>query len=434
MAESWLHIPAGSDFSLINIPFGIITYSGASTPRVAVALGDQAVDLVVFSEYDGFAGLASIQPYLHLFNEPTLNPFAALGRPLHQNVRAYLHDVFVKDGPFRERLQDNAQLRDVCLVPLVSVQTHLPMHIGDYTDFYVGKYHAFNVGVLFRGPANALQPNYTHLPVGYHGRASSIIVSGTPVRRPWGQILDTDKKTPIYNPSNRLDIELELGAFVCKPNRLGAPVPLSKAEDHLFGYVLLNDWSARDIQAWEYVPLGPFNAKNFASTIGAWVVLADALEPFRIDGIQNTSDLQPYLKPADDSTKPMFDINLEVALQPHGASTSSVISRSNGRHLLWSFPQMLAQHTVGGCPLNVGDLLGSSTISGPDEGTQGSLLELTVGGSKTLDVGGVERKFLEDGDEVVLRGWCENAKGQRVGFGDCRGNIMAAWPNGVAEE
>lgn len=433
MAESWLDIPAGSDFSLINIPFGIVTYSGASTPRVAVAIGDQVLDLVVFSEFDGFAGLADIQPYLHLFDEPTLNSFAALGRPFHKKVRAYLHDVFVKDGPFREHLQDNAQLRSASLVPILSVQTHLPMHIGDYTDFYVGKHHAFNVGVLFRGPANALQPNYTHLPVGYHGRASSVVVSGTPVRRPWGQILDTDNKTPIYHPSKRLDIELELGAFVCKANRLGSPVPIGKAEDHLFGYVLLNDWSARDIQAWEYVPLGPFNAKNFASTISAWVILADALESFRVDGIENTSEVQPYLKPADGSAKPMFDINLEVDLKPKDAASSSVVSRSNGRHLLWSFPQMLAHHTVGGCPLNVGDLLGSGTISGPDDGTQGSLLEITGSGSKSLNVGGVERKFLEDGDEVVLRGWCE-ANGQRLGFGECRGQILAAWPNGVAEE
>ncbi|KIH90979.1 fumarylacetoacetase [Sporothrix brasiliensis 5110] len=426
MAESWLNIPSESDFSLINIPFGIVTYSGAPTPRVAVAVGDQALDLVVFSEYDGFSGLPDIQPYLHVFDESTLNSFAALGRPLHKIVRSYLHDVLVKDGPFRERLQDNAHLRSACLVPLAS--------IGDYTDFYVGKHHAFNVGVLFRGPANALQPNYTHLPVGYHGRASSVVVSRTPVRRPWGQILDADKKTPIYRPSKRLDIELELGAFVCKPNRLGVPVPLVKAEDHLFGYVLLNDWSARDIQAWEYVPLGPFNAKNFASTISAWVVLADALEPFRTDGIENTSELQAYLKPADGSAKPVFDINLEVALQPAGSNSPSVISRSNGRHLLWSFSQMLAHHTVGGCPLNVGDLLGSGTISGPDDGMQGSLLELTAGGSKIMDVGGVERKFLEDGDEVVLRGWCENSNGQRLGFGECRGCILPAWPDGVAEE
>lgn len=431
MAGSWLDIPVGSDFSLINIPFGIITYDGASTPRIAVAIGDHALDLAVFSSSTAFSGLPDVQPFLHVFDEPTLNAFAALGRPLHQKVRAYLRQVFVKDGPFRERLQDNEELRNASLIALTVVQTHLPMRIGDYTDFYAGKHHAFNVGVLFRGPANALQPNYTHLPVGYHGRASSVVVSGTPVRRPWGQILNADK-APIYHPSKRLDIELELGAFVCRANRLGAPVPLSKAEDYLFGYVLLNDWSARDIQAWEYVPLGPFNSKNFATTVGAWVVLADALEPFRTEGILNKSDLQPYLK--SDNPKAMFDISLEVSLQPRDTKTSSVISRSNGRHLLWSFPQMLAHHTVGGCPLNVGDLMGSGTISGPDAGTQGSLLELTSGGSKSFDISGVARTFLEDGDEVVLRGWCESAGGQRLGFGACRGHILEAWPNGVAEE
>ncbi|CAK7199416.1 hypothetical protein SEUCBS139899_002096 [Sporothrix eucalyptigena] len=431
MTDPWLNIPAESDFSLINIPFGIITYAsaGASAPRVAVAIGDQALDLAVFSASKGFSGLPAIQPYLHVFHEPTLNAFAALGRPVHRQVREYLQKIFAKDGPYRHLLQDNQELRNASLTDLTAVQTYLPMHIGDYTDFYVGKHHAYNVGVLFRGPANALQPNYTHLPVGYHGRASSVVVSGTPVRRPWGQILDADKK-PIYHPSKRLDIELELGAFVCKGNRLGAPVPIGKAEDYLFGYVLLNDWSARDVQAWEYVPLGPFNAKNFASTIGAWVVLADALEPFRTEGIANDSKIQSYLN--SDVKKAMFDINLEVSLQPNGTASSSVISRSNGRNLLWSFPQMLAHHTVGGCPMNVGDLLGSGTISGPDAGTQGSLLELTNGGSQPFEVNGVKRMFLEDGDEVVLRGWCKDSNGQRLGFGECRGHILEAWQHGVA--
>ncbi|CAK7245828.1 MAG: hypothetical protein STHCBS139747_007428 [Sporothrix thermara] len=347
MSESWLDIPADSDFSLINIPFGIITYAaGASAPRVAVAIGVQALDLAVFSANRGFSGLPAIQPYLHVFHEPTLNAFAALGRLIHRQVREYLRNVFLKDGPYRHLLQDNKELRNSSLIDLAAVQTYLPMHIGDYTDFYVGKHHAYNVGVLFRGPAKALQPNYTYLPVGYHGRASSIVVSGTPVRRPWGQILSAEK-SPTYHPSKRLDIELELGAFVCKSNRLGSPVPLAKAEDYLFGYVLLNDWSARDVQAWEYVPLGPFNAKNFASTISAWVVLADALEPFRTEGIPNETQALSYLK-----------------------------------------SDMLAHHTVGGCPMNVGDLLGSGTISGSKSGTEGSLLELTNGGSKPFEVGG----------------------------------------------
>ena len=431
--ESWLDIPAQSDFSLINIPFGVIAHAnaGASGPRVAVAVGDNALDLAVFSTSQGFSYLPAIQPYLHVFHEPTLNAFAALGRPVHRLVREYLQKIFQKNGPYRELLQDNQELRSVSLIKLTSVQNYLPMRIGDYTDFYVGKHHAYNVGVLFRGPATALQPNYAHLPVGYHGRASSIVVSGTSVRRPWGQILDADN-APIYHPSKRLDIELELGAFLCKGNRLGNPVSLAEAEDFLFGYVLLNDWSARDIQAWEYVPLGPFIAKNFASTVSAWVVLADALEPFRTEGISNEVECLPYLK--SEVKKAMFDINLEVSLQPNGTASGAVISRSNSCNMLWSFPQMLAHHTVGGCPMNAGDLIGSGTISGPKAGTEGSLLELTNGGTKPFQASGVERRFLEDGDKVVLRGWCIDSTGHRLGFGECEGQILSAWVQGVASE
>ncbi|KAH8885380.1 fumarylacetoacetate hydrolase family protein [Thozetella sp. PMI_491] len=427
--ESWLDIPGGSDFSLSNLPFGIISYEGATNPRPAVAIGDHALDLQVFAAGGGFASLPDILPHLSVFQEPTLNAFAELGRSLHQKTREHIRLLLLKDTSIPSVLRDN-NLRHSSLIALSKIQTHLPMRIGDYTDFYVGKHHAYNVGVLFRGPANALQPNYTHLPVGYHGRASSIVVSGTPVRRPWGQILD-ENKAPIYHPSKRLDIELELGAFICKGNTMGSPVPVSRAEDYIFGYVLLNDWSARDIQAWEYVPLGPFNSKNFASTISAWVVLADALEPFRAEGIANESELQPYLK--TETTKAMFDINLEVSI-PSTSSEASVITRSNARYLLWSFPQMVAHHTVGGCPLNSGDLLGSGTISGPDAGTQGSLLELTEGGSKSIEIPGGSRKFLQDGDEVVIRGWCVNEKGERVGFGEAKGQILEPWANGLAPE
>ena len=310
--QSWLEIPQGSDFSLLNLPFGIITHQGASNPRPAVAIGKHALDLQIFSQGQGFADLPSVSSYLTVFEEPTLKGFSELGRPTHKSVREYLQKVFQQDTAFPKALRDNAELRTSSLIPLDQVKLHLPFQIGDYTDFYVGKHHAYNVGVLFRGPDNALQPNYTRLPVGYHGRASSIVVSGTPVRRPWGQILD-ENKAPIYHPSKRLDIELELGAFISKSNKLGTPVPVSQGEEHIFGYVLLNDWSARDIQAWEYVPLGPFNAKNFASTISPWVVLADALEPFRTEGIKNDSEIQSYLKTS--TTKGVFDINLEVSLQ-----------------------------------------------------------------------------------------------------------------------
>jgi fumarylacetoacetase len=325
-------------------------------------------------------------------------------------------------------LKEKKTLQDQVLYHLSEVTTHLPMKIGDYTDFYAGLNHAFNVGVLFRGPDNALQPNYKHLPVGYHGRASSVVVSGTPIRRPNGQILVDPAKTPkvpAFSPCEKLDFELELGAFICKSNKMGDPVSIDKAEEHIFGYVLMNDWSARDIQAWEYVPLGPFNSKNFGTTISPWVVLADALEPFRSIGLDGGSREQvlPYLR--EKRKENMFDIKLGVELRSERGS-SSVITRTSGKNLLFSFPQMLAHHTSTGCNMNVGDLLGSGTISGTEAGSQGSLLEQTENGKKPITLTDREQQtFLQDGDEVVLRGVC-GGKGAYVGFGDCRGRVLPA--------
>jgi fumarylacetoacetase len=312
--QSWFPIPKSSHFSLANIPFGIISTSENKTPRPAVAIGEHALDLAAFRDGDGFSSLPSIQKHLKVFSEPTLNAFAALGRPVHGEVRRYIQGVFREDTSFPNVLKDNTSLQEKSLIPLKEVQMHLPMQIGDYTDFYAGKNHAYNVGVMFRGPANALQPNYTHLPVGYHGRASSVVVSGTPIRRPNGQILENptaDPKIPMFSPSRRLDIELELGAFVCRENAMGEPIPISEAADSIFGLVLMNDWSARDIQMWEYVPLGPFNAKNFGTSISPWVVLMDALEPFRTEGIKNDTELLPYLR---EGKRNVFDIQLEVDL------------------------------------------------------------------------------------------------------------------------
>jgi fumarylacetoacetase len=312
--SSWLEIleiPMGSDFSLSNIPFGIISHDRLVDPHPAVAIGDYVLDLRIFAEAGGFSKLPGGLPSIDAFKQETLNAFAALGRPFHRQIRNYIKDVFLADTPFPEILRDNQTLRETSLLPRSQVSMRLPLRIGDYTDFYAGKNHAYNVGVLFRGPANALQPNYTHLPVGYHGRASSVVVSGTPVRRPWGQFLNADKAT-VYEPCKRLDIELELGIFMCKANTMGSPVPLAQAEDYIFGYVLMNDWSARDIQAWEYVPLGPFNSKNFATTISPWVVLADALEPFRVKGIKNDTKLQSYLQPTTELGA--FDVSLDVEL------------------------------------------------------------------------------------------------------------------------
>ncbi|PNH46855.1 hypothetical protein VD0004_g1304 [Verticillium dahliae] len=425
---SWLTISPASHFSLANIPFGVISTESDSTHRPAIAIGDYALDLAAFAAADGFSGSATIKKQAHVFSSPTLNTFAALGRPFHREVRAYIQSIFAEDTQHAALLKDNASLRESALLPLSSVQTHLPLSIGDYTDFYAGKHHAYNVGVLFRGPANAFQPNYTHLPVAYHGRASSVVVSGTPIRRPWGQILldpKAEPKMPALEPCRKLDLELELGMFICRENTLGEPVPVGKAEEHVFGYVLMNDWSARDVQAWEYVPLGPFTAKNLGTSISAWVVLADALDGSKVQGIKNDTDLLPYLREGREYN--VLGIDLEVDLIT-STGNKTTISKTNSRNLLWSWPQMIAHHTITGCNLRTGDLLGSGTISGPDAGTEGSILEQTQGGKVAIRLeGGEERKFLEDGDTLVIRGWA-GKEGALVGFGEVSGKIEAALP------
>ncbi|KAF2222939.1 fumarylacetoacetase [Elsinoe ampelina] len=424
--KSWLSISPKSHFSLANIPFGIISHAKASTPHSAIAIGDYALDLEIFAAQNGFSGLSTIQPHQAVFSTPTLNAFAALGKPIHSAVRKYIQSILLDSTPFPKVLKDNKDLQQQALIPLKDVKMHLPMQIGDYTDFYAGLNHAFNVGVLFRGADNALQPNYKHIPVGYHGRASSIVVSGTPIRRPNGQILENPaaaKKAPVFSQCKKLDIELELGAFLCKGNEMGQIVPISEAEDHIFGIVLLNDWSARDIQAWEYVPLGPFNGKNFGSTISPWVVLTDALEPFRSNGLKNDTEVLPYLQ--EGGAKTFYDINLEVDLKTSSGKTG-IISKVKSNNLLFSFPQMLAHHSIGGCPMNTGDLLGSGTISGVETSARGSLLEQTDNGKKPISVDGEERKFLEDGDSINIRGVCGTEENGLVGFGDCEGTILPA--------
>ncbi|OCK82646.1 fumarylacetoacetate hydrolase FahA [Lepidopterella palustris CBS 459.81] len=425
--RSWFNIPRGSHFSLANIPFGIISTTPYETPRVAVAIGDHVLDLEIFAANNGFSALSPIQPHQHVFSQPNLNAFAALGRPVHSVVRKYIQSVFADDTPYPEVLKTNSHLQKQAIYPLKEVKTHLPFKIGDYTDFYAGLNHAYNVGVLFRGPANALQPNFKHLPVGYHGRASSVVVSGTPIRRPNGQILENpsaEKKVPTFSPCRKLDIELELGAFVCKANNMGEPVPITEAEESLFGVVLMNDWSARDIQAWEYVPLGPFNSKNFGTTISAWVVLADALKPFLAKGLDNDTELLPYLK--EKQTENIYDIKLQVNLKTK-TGNSTTLSKTNSRNLLWSFPQMLTHHTITGCPMQVGDLLGSGTISGLEASERGSLLEQNYNGKSSIKLsGGEERKFLEDGDEITITGVCGTNEEALVGFGECSGRIEPA--------
>ncbi|KAF2264582.1 fumarylacetoacetate hydrolase FahA [Lojkania enalia] len=425
--RSWFSIPRGSHFSLANIPFGIISTPSSKTPRVAVAIGEHVLDLEAFAANNGFSALSIIQPHQAVFSQPSLNAFAALGRPIHAIVRKYIQDVFDADTTYPEILKTNSALQKQALLPLKEIQTYLPFKIGDYTDFFAGLNHAVKAGSMFRGPINALQPNYKHLPVAYHGRASSIVVSGTPIRRPNGQILldpATEKKQPTYSACKKLDFELELGAFICKANKMGEPVPVNEAQDSLFGIVLMNDWSARDVQAWEYVPLGPFNAKNFGTTISAWVVLADALEPFKVKGIENDVGVLPYLKEKDN--KSVYDIQLKVDLQTKSGN-SKTIAKTNGRHLLWSYPQMIAHHSSTGCPLQVGDLLGSGTISGISQSEYGSLLEQSENGKIPIKISdSEERIFLEDGDEVTFSGVCGSDEEALVGFGECVGRIEPA--------
>lgn len=323
--KSWLPIQTNSHFSLANIPFGIISTKTSPTPRPAIAIGDFVLDLQAFAANGGFEALSSSELKTEVFSSSTLNAFAALGRPVHSAVRTYLQSLFTENTPHLAVLKDNEQQRKA-LIPLKDVTTHLPLEIGDYTDFFAGVNHAYNVGVLFRGPQNALQPNYNHLPVAYHSRASSVVISGTPIRRPWGQILldpHAEPKIPTFTPCRRLDIELEMAAFVCTPNALGEQVGVNEAGKHIFGYVLMNDWSARDIQVWEYVPLGPFNAKNFGTTISAWVVLPDALEPFAVTSLENKTELQSYLK--EENKENAYDVKLEVDLTSEYSSIRSYI-------------------------------------------------------------------------------------------------------------
>ncbi|KAK3070620.1 hypothetical protein LTR53_010134 [Teratosphaeriaceae sp. CCFEE 6253] len=414
--KSWLGIDPKSHFSLSNLPFGIISTAATPEPHPAVAVGEYVLDLLVFAQGNGFAALSIIQPHQAVFKQPTLNGFAALGRPMHRVVREYLQSIFLAEGLFPGIMRDNKQLRGNALLLQTECHMHLPMQINDYTDFYAGLHHAYNVGVLFRGPDNALQPNYKHLPVGYHGRASSVVVSGTPIRRPNGQILaDPNVKKPSLAPCHKLDMELELGCFVCKPSALGEPVRIRDAPEHLFGVVLLNDWSARDIQAWD---------KNFGTTISPWVVVMDALEPFTSAGMQNDVEVLPYLD--EQGRKSNFSIDLAVTLTT-ASGNATTICNTSAANLLFSFPQMLAHHTVGGCPFAVGDLLASGTISGENKSAKGCLLEQSENGKVSLRLtGGEERRFLEDGDTVTITGVCPGDDGALVGFGDCSGKIMPA--------
>ena len=405
-----IDIPQNSDFTINNLPYGIFSINGGAR-KAGIAIGEHIIDL------DGLqaAGLlGELELPSGIFLKDVLNDFIELGRPIWKELRKELQRLIEVGDETLERY----------LVNQSEVVMHMPVHVGDYTDFYSSEEHATNVGIMFRGKDNALMPNWKHIPVGYHGRSSSIIVSGEPFHRPKGQVMPKDAEAPIFNESKLLDIELEMG-FICgKSTELGEAVSTSEAEDHVFGMVLFNDWSARDIQKWEYVPLGPFLGKSFASSISPWIVTLEALEEYKVDAPVQNPEVLAYLKYEG---KKAYDIQLEVFLKPENGEETK-ISASNHKYLYWTIVQQIAHQTVNGCNLNVGDLYGSGTISGPTEDSYGSLLELTWQGTKPIKLSdGTERKFLQDFDTVIIRGFCEN-NGSRIGFGEVRTQILPAKP------
>lgn len=413
--ESFIPLAADSHFSIHNLPYGVFTPLAGGPARVGVAIGNMVLDLSVLQEA-GFFG-KTVLAKTAVFSQPALNPFMSLGPAAWNRARTTIQTLLRADNP---TLRDQTALRQRAFWPLSAVRLHLPVEIGDYTDFYSSKEHASNVGAIF-GRETPLQENWLHLPVGYHGRASSIVLHGTPIRRPFGQYLPVGNSQPQFGPTRELDFELELGFFIGPGSSLGQPIPIERAAEHIFGLVLVNDWSARDIQRWEYRPLGPFLGKNFATSISPWVVPLAALEPFRVSGPLQEPPPLPYLQ----TTTPWaFDIHLEVRLQTSQMETAVPISHANFRHMYWHIAQQLAHHTSNGCNLRTGDLLASGTISGPTPDTGGSMLELSWGGTRPLVLpNGETRTFLENGDRLTLTAWCQG-DGYLVGFGAVTGLVI----------
>jgi fumarylacetoacetase len=415
--RSFIEVPPDSHFPVENLPFGVFQPRDGK-PRVGVAIGDLIIDLSILEELGHFRS-AEFQNR-NVFSEDSLNSFLALGRSAWRRTREILQHLLSAEAP---TLRDDARLREKVFHAQKDVVMKLPARIGNYTDFYSSYHHAHNVGTMLRGPENALMPNWKWLPVAYHGRASSVVISGTSVRRPSGQIKPPDASAPIFGPTKSLDCELEMAFLIGPGNSLGKSIPIDRAIDHIFGLVLMNDWSARDIQAWEYQPLGPFLAKNFCTSISPWVVTMEALEPFRKPLPRQDPDPLPYLRAQNDFT---FDIHLEAYLQTSSTNAPHTITRTNFQNLYWSIAQQLAHHTVNGCNLESGDLLASGTISGPTEESRGCMLELTWRGANPLKLpNGETRKWLEDGDELSITGWCQG-EGYRVGFGKVAGRVSPA--------
>ncbi len=411
--KTWLDIPADTDFPIQNLPFGIYKVEGQG-PRVCSALGDRVIDLLRLSELGFFSDFDIPKA---VFDNEYINDFMALGKEKTRAVRDRLSDLF--DAGVDK--WNSREMTEHILRPMAEVEMLLPIRVGDYTDFYSSIEHATNIGIMFRGIENALMPNWRHLPVGYHGRASSIIVSGTPIHRPMGQQKPADGP-PVYGPCRLLDFELEMGFVIGKETPLGEAVPIKDAEDYIFGLILFNDWSARDIQKWEYVPLGPFLGKNFASTVAPWVVSLDALEGARVSGPKQEPEVLPYLRSEGQKN---YDVQLEVRITTPEGLTKTV-SESNFKYMYWNMCQQLAHHTVNGCNIKVGDMYASGTISGPEPGSYGSMLEISWQGTKSVEMpDGTQRKFIQDGDTVSIHGWSV-ADGVRIGFGEASGKILPA--------
>lgn len=414
--KSWIEVHENSDFPIQNIPFGVfLTKDDIVT--IGTRIGDYAIDLNALHQLGYFDGIDLTDD---LFLQDTLNAFISSGRKTWREVRNRIADIFdVKNPKLRDNEKDKAQI----IFSISDIEMQLPVQIGDYTDFYSSKEHATNVGMMFRDPNNALLPNWLHIPVGYHGRSSTIVPSGVPVRRPLGQTLPNGETNPVFGPSKLVDFELEMAFITTDANKMGEYIPVEEAEDYIFGMVLFNDWSARDIQKWEYVPLGPFLAKNFASSISPWIVTLDALEPFRCESPkQEDPKPLPYLQQTGNHA---FDINLEVLIKPENNEETS-ISKSNFKYMYWTMSQQLAHHTINGCQVNAGDMMGSGTISGPTPDSYGSMLELTWGGKNPITLkDGTERKFIADNDTVIMRGFCKKDD-LRIGFGEVSSKLLPA--------
>jgi fumarylacetoacetase len=411
--KSWLEVPVDTDFPIQNIPFGVFL-TKENVVTVGTRIGDLAIDLGALQQLNYFEGIELTDD---MFLQDTLNDFISDGKKTWRLVRNRIADIFDEKNP---KLRDNKKDKDIVIFKMKDVEMQLPVLIGDYTDFYSSKEHATNVGKIFRDSENALLPNWLHIPLGYHGRSSTIIPSGIPVNRPMGQTLPNGEPTPVFGPSRMVDFELEIAFITTDANVMGENIPINEAEDYIFGMVLMNDWSTRDIQKWEYVPLGPFLAKNFATSISPWIITMDALEPFRTKGPKQDPSPLPYLQ---QKGKHNFDVNLEVAIQTENKNTT-IVSKSNFKYMYWSMSQQLTHHTSNGCRVNSGDMMGSGTISGSSPDSYGSMLELTLGGKNPIKLNdGTERKFVNDGDTIIMKGFCKN-NGVRIGFGAVSSKLL----------